>query len=151
MFIALLLCISKLNSNAAQACSEGTSSATFKVLIFNCLILNINLFIFNLFDVKFLFSENHIFRKQKRTAVYGPASVVLDFKLTRENDDLLSLRHPAEEYTKMRIPDKRYQINTVRAFWGTWNALAMYLGLDHSGRYRTKICEIKARLWNKKF
>ena len=46
-----------------------------------------------LFDVKFLFSEKHIFRKQKRTGVYLRASVFLDFKLTRENDDLLSSRH----------------------------------------------------------
>ena len=66
-----------------QGCSEGTSSVAFEVLIincqiyfinlfiFNCLTLNIKLFIFKLFDVKFLFSENHVFRKQKRTAVYG--------------------------------------------------------------------------------
>ena len=40
-----------------------------------------------LFDVKFLFFEKHIFRKQKRTAVYGHASVVLDVKLTQGNDD----------------------------------------------------------------
>ena len=33
--------------------------------------LNIKLFIFKLFDVKFLLSENHIFRKQNRAAVYG--------------------------------------------------------------------------------
>ena len=45
------------------------------------------------FDVKFLFSEKHIFRKQKKTPVYGRAFVVSDFKLTRENDDLLSSRH----------------------------------------------------------
>ena len=45
---------------------------------------------FSLFDVKFLFSENHIFRKQKRTAVYGRLSLVSDIKLTRENDCLLS-------------------------------------------------------------
>ena len=63
-----------------QGRSEGTA---FEVLIincqicfinlfiFNCLILNIKLFIFKLFDVKFLFSENHVFLKQKRTAVYG--------------------------------------------------------------------------------
>ena len=66
-----------------QGRSEGTSSVAFKVLIincqiyfinsfiFNCLTLNIKLFIFKLFDVKFLFSENHVFLKQKRTAVYG--------------------------------------------------------------------------------
>ena len=66
-----------------QGHSEGTSSIAFQVLIincqiyfinlfiFNCLTLNIKLFIFKLFDVKFLFSENHVFRKQKRTAVYG--------------------------------------------------------------------------------
>ena len=66
-----------------QGHSEGTSSVAFEVLIincqiyfinsfiFNCLTLNIKLFIFKLFDVKFLFSENHVFPKQKRTAVYG--------------------------------------------------------------------------------
>ena len=46
-----------------------------------------------LFDVEFLFSEEHIFRKQKRTDVYGRASLVLGFQLNRENDDLLSSRH----------------------------------------------------------
>ena len=86
-----------------QRRSEGTSSVTFEVLIvnyqiylinlliFNCFTLNINLFI-NLFYVKFLFSENHIFRKQKRTAVYGSASLVSDYKLTQENDYLCYLR-----------------------------------------------------------
>ena len=71
------------NIVAEQGRSEGTSSVAFEVLIincqiyfinsfiFNCLTLNIKLFIFKLFDVKFLFSENHVFRKQKRTAVYG--------------------------------------------------------------------------------
>ena len=110
-----------------------------------------NFFIFNLFDVKSLFSEDHIFCKQKRAAVYGCRSLVLDFKLTRENDDLLSSRHkfifevphPVQEYTKTWILDKRYQTNTFCTFWGTWSASALrYLGLDHFGRYRTKICEI---------
>ena len=91
-------------STFLQGHSQGTSSVAFEVLIINCqayfinlfifacLTLNINLFIFNLIDVKFLFSENHIFRKQTRTAVYGSAPLVSDFKLTRENDDLLSSR-----------------------------------------------------------
>ena len=44
-------------------------------------------------DIKILFSEKNIHRKQKRAAVYRRASLVLDFKLTRENDDLLSPRY----------------------------------------------------------
>ena len=44
-----------------------------------------------LFDVKFLISEEHIFRKQKRTDVYGHVSLVLGFQLSRGNDDLSSL------------------------------------------------------------
>ena len=71
----------------AQGPCEGTSSVAFKVLIINCqiyfinslilncLTLNIKLFIFKLLDVKFLFSENHVFRKQKRTTVYGVMDV----------------------------------------------------------------------------
>ena len=74
-----------------------------------------------LFALKFLFSEKHIFHKQKGTAVCGRASVFSDFKLTRENGDLLSSRHkiffevphPVHEYTIMWILNKRYQTNTV--------------------------------------
>ena len=62
-----------------QGHSEGTSSVAFEVLIinyqiyfinllsFNCLTLNTKLFIFKLPDVKFLFSKNRVFYKQKRT------------------------------------------------------------------------------------
>ena len=57
-------------------------------------------------------------------AVYGRESLVSDFKLAWENDDLLSSRHkqifevphPVQEYTKMRIPDKRYRTNMVCTF-----------------------------------
>ena len=77
-----------------------------------------------LFGIKILFSKEHIFRKQKRTVVYGRASLVSDFQLTRENDDLLSSRHkqsfevphPVHEHTKMRMPNKRYITNTTRIF-----------------------------------
>ena len=100
-----------------QGCSEGTSSVAFEVLIikskidfinlfiFNCLTSNVNLFIFNclasninLFNFNslmstFRFSKNIFFCKQKRTDVYGRASLVSGFQLNRENDDLLSSRH----------------------------------------------------------
>ena len=89
----------------SQGRSESTSSISFEVLIINCHIEFINLFIFKLFntkykfihlqlfDFKFLFLKKHIFRKQKRTAVYGRTSLVSNFKLPRENDGLLSSRH----------------------------------------------------------
>ena len=55
---------------------------------------------------------------------YGRLSLVSNFKLTRENGGLLSSRHkeifevphPMQEYTKIRIPYKRYRINTVHTF-----------------------------------
>ena len=87
-----------------QGRRESTSSVAFKVIIMNCgidfinlfifsyLTWTTNLFIFNCFTSNFCFRKN-IFRKQKRTAVYGRASVVSDFKLTRENNDLLSARY----------------------------------------------------------
>ena len=85
------------------------------------------MFIFNFLTSNFCFSEKHIFRKQKRMAVYGRASLTSDFKLTLENDDISKYRYtdtdkifevlfPVHEYTKMRIPNKRYQTNTVRTF-----------------------------------
>ena len=61
--------------NTKQGRSEGTSSVAFEVPIINCQIYFINLFIFNLltvniklfifklFDVKLLFSKNHVFCK----------------------------------------------------------------------------------------
>ena len=62
-----------------------------------------------LLEVKFLFSKKHIFREQKRMAVYGRASLVSGFKLTREDDDLFEkhifeVLHPVHEYTEMWIP-----------------------------------------------
>ena len=33
--------------------------------------------------------------------------------------------HPVQEYTKMRIPEKRYQTNKVRTIWCTWSASAL--------------------------
>ena len=76
-----------------QGRSEGTSSVAFEVLIincqiyfinlfiFNCLTLNIKLFIFKLFDVEFLFSENHVFCKQKERAVYGVMNARPQFQI----------------------------------------------------------------------
>ena len=49
---------------------------------------NVNLFIFNCVTSNFGFPKNISFAR--RTAVYGGASLVSDFKLIRENDDLLS-------------------------------------------------------------
>ena len=51
----------------------------------------------------------------------------------------------------MRIPNKRYKTNTARTFRGTGDgAAAKYFGLGHFGRYGTKICGIKVKLWSKK-
>ena len=47
--------------------------------------------IFKLFDVKFLFPENHVLLQTEENGClwsYGRASLASDFKLTRENDDL---------------------------------------------------------------
>ena len=96
--------ISLLNADiSSQGRNEGTSSVAFEVLnqlpnIFNKFVhlqlFNIkHKFVHKLVLRQILFSEKHILRKQKRTAVYGRASLVSDFKLTRENDDLLYSRH----------------------------------------------------------
>ena len=109
----------------------------------------------HLFDVKLLFSEKHIIRKQKRTAVYGRASLVSYFKLPREKWWPVTFEthihfealYPVHEYTKMRIPDKMYQTNTVRTIWGTWTASTLrYLGVNHIGKSRTKICGKQEKL-----
>ena len=89
------------NVDINQGRSEGTLSVALEVLIIKSEKDFINLFIFNcltsnkflqlqLFDVKFLFSEEHIFRKQKETVAYGRASLVSGFQFTQENVVLLS-------------------------------------------------------------
>ena len=69
----LQVLIKKIDGCANKGRTEGTSSVAFEVLIINCqkYFINIKLFIFKLFDIKFLFSENYAFRKQKRTNIYG--------------------------------------------------------------------------------
>ena len=88
-----------------------------------------------MFEVKFLFST----------------SVLLDFKLIRENYDLLSSRHKsifevphsAHEYTKTQIHGKKYLTNTARS----WSASALtYLDVDHFGRYSTEIYRKEEKL-----
>ena len=113
-----------------------------------------------LFDIKILFFEKHVFRKQKRTAAYGRTSLVSDFKLICEKDDVLSSRHKwifevphsVHEYIKTRIPKKRYQTNTVRTFWDISNASALrYLGVDHFGLYCIKTEGKQGKLYIKIF
>ena len=74
-----------------QGRSEGTSSVAFKVLIINCqiyfinsfilhcLTLNTKLFIFKFFDVKFLFSENHVFVNRRERLFMELWTRVLSF------------------------------------------------------------------------
>ena len=70
----------------------------------------------------------------------------------RDINKFLRYRTLFQEYTKMRIPDKRYLTNTVFYFLRYWEYLSFeVLGLDPFGKFGTKICEIQVRLWNKKF
>ena len=90
-----------------QVRNEGTSRVAFEVLIincqidfinlfiFNCLTLNIKFFIFKLFDFKFLFSENHVFRKQKRTTIYGLTDVRPYFRILNSPGKMMT-SYPCE-------------------------------------------------------
>ena len=136
--------VQKSDRLSCQGCSEGTSSVAFKVLIincqiyfinsfiFNCLTLNIKLFIFKLFDVKFLFSENHVFRKQKRTAVYGVMDARPQFRILNSLEKMMTcylrdinkfLRSGTlcKSIPKCRFPTKGIEL--------TWFVLFEILGL----------------------
>ena len=79
------------------------------------------------------FADIQLQRMAERTSVFS------DFKLTRENDDLLSSRRKyIFEYTIMRIPNK-----SIRQTWFVlFEVLSLeLLGVDHFSRYRTKIYE----------
>ena len=155
-----------------QGRSDCTSSVAFKVLIincqiyfinsfiFNCLTLNIKLFIFKLFDVKFLFSENHVFRKQKKTAVYGVMSARPQILILNSLGKMMTcnlreinkfLRYHTKSILKCGFPTKGIKLTRLY-FLRYWEYLSFEtLGLDHFGRFGTKIFKIQLRLWNKKY
>ena len=88
-----------------------------------------------LFGVKFLFSEKPYISQAELFSRYK---------------QIFEVPHPVHEYTITRIPNKRYQTNTVRTFWGTRRTAALsYLGVDHFSRYCTKYTESK-RTWKSK-
>ena len=76
-----------------QRCSEGTPSVAFEVLIISCqiyvinlfifnrLTLNIKLFIFKLFNVKFLFSEIMSLANRRERLVYGVMDARPQFRI----------------------------------------------------------------------
>ena len=149
-----------------QGRSEGTSSVALEVLIincqiyfinlfiFNCVTLDIKLFIFKFFNVKSLFSENHVFRKQKITAVYGVMDTHPQFQILnqpgriitcyfRDINKFLRYRTLCRNILKCRFQTKGIELTPFVTF--------EVVGLDHFGRFGTKICKIQVRLWNNKF
>ena len=72
--------------------SETTSSVAFEMLIINCQMELINLFIFNCLKSNFCFRKNISFARRKELLFMDArASLVLDCKLPRENDDIIFL------------------------------------------------------------
>ena len=157
-----------------QGRNEGTSSVAFEVLIincqidfinlfiFNCLTLNIKLFIFKLFDFKFLFSENHLFRKQKRTTIYGLTDVRPQFRILNspgkmmtpylcEINKFLRYRTLCKSILKRGFPTEGIKLTCFVLFEVLGVPQLQVLGLDHFSRFGKKICEIQVRLWNKRF
>ena len=141
-----------------QGRSEGASSVAFEVLIincqicfinsfiFNCLTLNIKLFIFKVFEVKFLFSENHVFRKQKRKTVYGVMDACPQFRFLnllgkmmtcylRDINKFLRYRTLCKSILKCGFPTKGIELYGLYFL-----TQAEYLSFeDHFGRFGTKI------------
>ena len=122
-----------------QGRSEGTSSVALEVLIincqiyfinlfiFNCVTLDIKLFIFKFFNVKFLFSENHVFRKQKRTAVYGLMDARPQFRILnspgkmmtcylRDINKFLRYRTLCKSILKCGFPTKGMELTRFELF-----------------------------------
>ena len=125
----------------------GTSSVAFEVLIINCHIYFINSLIFNCLTLNincsssscltsnfYFFTKSCLLQTEENGCLwsYGRASLVSDFKLTQEmmtsylRDINKFLRYRTLlEYTKMRIPNKRYRTNTVRTFLDTLSTSAL--------------------------
>ena len=138
-----------------QICFINCSSSTV-------LTLNIKLFIFNLFDVKFLFSKNHVFRIQKRTAVYGLMDAHPQIRILNSPGKMMNcnprdinrfLRYCTlcTSILKYGFPTKGIELHGSY-FLRYWKYLSFEIhGVDHFGRFGTKTWEIQARLWNKIF
>ena len=91
------------------------------LFFFNGLTLNIKLFIFKLLDVKFLFSKNHVFCKQKQIAIYGVMDVLSQFWILnsprkmmtsylRDIDKFLRYRTLCKSIRKCRFPTKGIEL-----------------------------------------
>ena len=152
-----------------QGYSKCTSNIAFEVLIINCqidfinvfifnpLTSNINLFNFNYLTSNFCFPKSISFANRRERLFMDPRPYFWVLNSPRKmmtcylRDNIKFLPHPVLEYTRMWIPDKRYRTNTARTFRGTADASATKcFGLDHFGKYGTKICGIPVKLWNKK-
>ena len=124
-----------------QGTNNQLPNIFYKLFIFNCLTLNIKLLIFKLFDIKFLFSENHVFHKQKRMAVYGvmdacpqfwilnsPGKMIDDLLSSVIKNKLLKYRTLCKSILKCIFCTKGieltwfvlFEVLGVPQFWGTW-------------------------------
>ena len=116
--------------NNRQGCSEGTSSVAFEISVKYKFIQ------LQLFDVKFLFSEEHIFHKQKRTDVYGRASLIAGFNSTRkmmacylrDRNKIFRYRTLCRNILKCKFPTKGIELTRLEFFegplvpqlWSSW-------------------------------
>ena len=141
------ICISRYNK---QARSESTSSVAFQVLIINYHIEFMNLFIFNCLTSIFCFPKDISFasRRERLFMDEHPSFRIWNWwPVIFERQIIFKVLQLVHEYTKMRIPSKRYQTNTFRTFWGNWSASALrYFGVDRFGKSRTKICGKQEKL-----
>ena len=123
---------------------RGTNNQLDKYILQICSSLSSTCLTSNFYFSKIKSSAN---RRERQFMDTRPQFRILNSH--GKNIDLISSRrkqifevpHAVQEYTELRIPEKRYQTVTVCTFEVSSASALRYLGLDHFGKYRTKICK----------
>ena len=146
--------------------SEGTSSIAFKVLIiksqiyftnvfiFNCLTSNINLFNFNCLTSNFCFPKNIFFASRRERMFMDARPQFRVFNSTgkmmtcylRDTNKFLRYRTLCTNILKCKFLTKGIELTRLEFFEGPRVLSFEALGLDHFGRFGTKICGKQVKL-----
>ena len=148
------------------ACFSNTRRVAFEVIIikseidfinlfiFNCLTSNINLFNFNCLTSNFCFPENIVFLSRRERLFMDAHPYFWIFNspwktmacYLRDTNKFLRYRTLCTNILKCKFPTKGIELTRLEFFEGPRVLSFEALGLDHFGRFGTKICGKQVKL-----
>ena len=129
-------------------------TSNINLFIFICLTSNINLFIFNYLTSNFCFSKNILFANRRERLfmdarpqfrVFNSPGKMMTCYL-RDTNKFLRYRTLCTNILKCGFPTKGIEVTQLEFLEGPRVLSFEALGLDHFGRFGTKICGIQVKL-----